>query len=66
MIHCVKHMFDDRKKITEICEYIDSVIISDRMLFSARMVHLKNEIASSLAKNFKGTKSELDFLLRRL
>lgn len=59
-------MFDDRKKIIELCDYIDSVIVSDRMLFSERMIHLKSEIASSLVKNFSGSKSELDFLLRRL
>ncbi|HPS58926.1 MAG TPA: hypothetical protein PK514_12545 [Spirochaetota bacterium] len=59
-------MFDDTKKISEICEFINSVIISDREMFAERMVHLKSDIGASLAKNFKGSRGELDFLLRRL
>ena len=59
-------MFDDPKKISDICEYINSVVISDKDMFAERMIHLKNDIASSLKKNFKGSGRELDFLLRRL
>ena len=61
-----KSMLDNPKNISEICEFIDSVIVSDREMFSERMVHLKSDIAMSLEKNFKGSKSELDFMLRRL
>lgn len=59
-------MLDDTRKISEICDFINSVIISDRELFAERMVHLKNDIAATLARNFKGSSKELDFLLRRL
>jgi len=59
-------MFDDQRKITGLCEYIDSVITSDRDIFAERMIQLKGDIASSLARNFKGSKNELDFLLARL
>lgn len=59
-------MFDDTRKISEICEFINSVIVSDRDMFAERMIHLKSDIGASLAKNFRGSRVELDFLLRRL
>lgn len=65
-MYYAKHMFDEPEKISKLCEYIDSVIISDREMFAERMIHLKNDIAASLVKNFKGSKSELEFILQRL
>lgn len=59
-------MLDESRKISDICEYINSVIISDRDMFAERMIHLKSDISASLAKNFKGSRIELEFLLRRL
>lgn len=59
-------MLDDTRKFSEICDFINSVIISDREMFAERMVHLKSDIGASLTKNFKGSRGELEFLLRRL
>ena len=59
-------MLDDARKISEICEFINSVIVSDREMFAERMVQLKKDIAASLSRNFKGSRVELEFLLRRL
>jgi hypothetical protein len=59
-------MPDDARKISGICDFIDSVIISDREMFAERMVYLKNDIAATLTRNFKGSSKELEFLLRRL
>lgn len=59
-------MLDNLKNISEINEFINSVFVSDKEMFSERMIHLKRDISTSMIKNFKGNRDELNFLLKRL
>ncbi len=60
-------MFEDRRKILDVCEYIDRIICSDTDLFCIRVREVKKEIKRTLKINPNCcTKKEIDFLVKRL
>jgi len=60
-------MFEDRRKILDVCDYIDRIICSDTDLFCIRVCEVKKEIKRTLKLNPKCcTKKEIDFLVKRL
>lgn len=60
-------MFENRKNILDVCDYIDHVICSDKDLFCIRIRAIKKELKRSLKLNPNCcSQEEIDFLIKRL